>query len=227
MQPAPMYLIQPRLVTRKEWYATMDDAENPRFSFELKGPASWPSDKKQWHFKEVPGARLVRDKFFALQSPSDALSLFNEYGPWHVTEEYGTTADSITWTQLLNEQDFFRKALTRQEGESDVREFIKRLYMSWSPKLELSAVPCTICAVCPDIKEAIRATIRLDLDTGIPWRRCKLKDCHKLFPVPGAREKLYCESRHAHLASMRSMREEAKTKSNGGKRPRSSKRRSA
>ena len=58
--------------------------------------------------------------------------------------------------------------------------------------------------------DAILATVYVDKLRGLELQVCALKECNETFEKQSDHGKLYCSNYHAHLASIRRKRAEAK-----------------
>jgi hypothetical protein len=66
--------------------------------------------------------------------------------------------------------------------------------------------------------DAILATVYVDHLNGINFERCALSDCNRLYEMTSKHERQYCTPEHAHKASVRRRRAEAKPLANIGER---------
>lgn len=85
------------------------------------------------------------------------------------------------------------------------RERAKRARGNVEGKQNLVAEILPTCTL-----NAILATIYVEKLRGIEIQVCALKECNETFPVESSHGKAYCSNYHAHLASVRRKRAEAK-----------------
>lgn len=133
---------------KRRWLVEMSGGEDPVFTFRRDGWRPWrevnQEEQLAWHQTEReildqvvwPAAVnpwLMRERFFAIKEPIDALSFFREFGLWrykrHDCDDHSIkfqpawTSDSegeplqVTFDQLANQRNFFEDALS--EGPSE------------------------------------------------------------------------------------------------------------
>jgi hypothetical protein len=66
-----------QLVIEHRWRVRMSGDPDPVFSFECLGVRAKPKRVDAW---------IVRERFFAIKTPDDALEFFKEFGPWSLDE---------------------------------------------------------------------------------------------------------------------------------------------
>jgi hypothetical protein len=193
------------LESHYEWEVVMQKEDDPVFSFVLPPVPRHRID---------PGRFIepfaMREQFFGIKTAEDVLTFFQEYGPYQLATPLDTTAVSVTLSSVLWHRDFYLDALLRPiesgkvySGES-VGVGLMDMYLWQNLQMELTIrQPMQALVPCKDVQDALRASIFLDWQRAMPWRRCMREDCGMPFEVPSRRAKIYCSQECAHLQSVR------------------------
>jgi hypothetical protein len=134
----------------ESWLVEMGEGDDPVFSFkpEFPGPypglsaieAMSPEDHERYLASPVQlDPWLMREKFFRIDDPTDALEFFKEYGIWQfcglngdqssesTPQELGNqkrNPSPIRFSELIYQRNFFEEALNTKPSEWQRRAFI-------------------------------------------------------------------------------------------------------
>jgi hypothetical protein len=199
----------PVLQTCEEWQITLQPQDDPMFAFVLPPhPPGWRRNETTTQNRRLRenDPFIVRARFFEIETPNDALTFFQDFGP------YSTDLIRMEFSGVKQQQAFYRDALLnrpiRHEEKPfnpDDEESFYDYYLWGNLPVELIfQQPMKAIAICKDVEAALRATVFLDRLRGLPWRACARPDCGRPFELPPRRLKLYCSAECAHLQSVRS-----------------------
>jgi hypothetical protein len=156
------------LSTYQHWKVEMSNDPDPVFSFALEpnrlirreDGSFWGN----WLDKREKDAHEVRERFFTIENPEQALAFFRDFGPWRVDELWGKRADPISFSQIKEKLRFYENAIVNKD-ESD--------NLSFSAEFR-EKQQCWLVA-CKDVLACVRTTVILDRASR--WRWCERKDC--------------------------------------------------
>jgi hypothetical protein len=206
--------ITPYLDLHYEWETTMGKGKDPEFSFALpRGPERRIDSGR---FKD---AFAMRERFFAIEKPEDALEFFREFGPYKLHKLVTTSTalptkfSTIRWFQDQYLRHLLRPLETdRVHTGNALADVLGQMHCEQNLPMELRfSQPMRAEVRCQDVQEALRATVFLDRLRALPWRSCARVDCGKPFEVTSKRGKIYCSYNCAHLASVRAYNGRPKT----------------
>jgi hypothetical protein len=212
--------IHPALETRREWEAKLNEEPDPAISFVFRNqPAELDQEGwVRWHappFRQEEAFEL-REEFFSIKTPDDALRFYQRYGPHQIQKHLDLVARPVKFSDVLRTRDFYIHALfersidnLRQNYVGDsLEDGLQNIYLWQNLSIELVfRQPMSAIVRCKDVEDALRATVFLDRLRGMPWKRCAREDCGKPFEVSSKRMKLYCSTECAHLQSVRDYNE--------------------
>jgi DNA-directed RNA polymerase subunit RPC12/RpoP len=133
------------LFLKKPWLVKMSDEDDPVFTFVRDGWLPWKKLNKTEKDAFVRGDEgaimyptatdpwLMREQFFSIEKPEDALSFFREFGLWRFsrgdgddssikfqlswTEDFERAPLPLSFSELLYQRDFFESALSHGPSE--------------------------------------------------------------------------------------------------------------
>ena len=202
----------------------------PCFFFELvpedgrRGYRTFPGDPLR---PAVADLSEVRQRFFAIRTPQEALEFFTAYGPFVVrplqkngSKRGAVAAHTIKWSQLQDARVFFEEALLASHFTVEKMNMPNMQYLLQELELHLDFFkPEQLISWCYDVSDAIRVSVFLDKVDAFPWRRCARADCRNLFKITTKHEKSYCSTKCSTLLRVRE--HHAKVRAlNAGKLPR-------
>jgi hypothetical protein len=204
-------LIEGLLRTFSDWQVSMSRDADPEFSFSL-APARQLEGGGIENELRVCDVFELRDEFFVVRTPEQALAFLQAFGPFQLKEQFGNVAAPIRFSKLMEWRDRYQDALVRStenihrrySGDQQIAEFITNLYL-WQPQnIEVPfGQPPRGRIACKDIEDSLRAAVFLDRLLGdIQWQNCAREDCRIPFRLAGKRT-LYCSTDCAHLQAAR------------------------
>lgn len=166
----------------------------------------------------------VRARFFEIQTPTDGLRFFKQYGIYgreHRIEfnyvEALSFADLQRWQELLKEcqltePDQWHMLIKKYTILRNVNDILK------APEIMVGLEsPITIRLHCDCARDAVMAAIYLDKLANVRSSMCKRPDCSVVFNHESRHPRYYCSNECAHLMAVRSSRER-KSHEKAGKR---------
>jgi hypothetical protein len=204
------------LRVQREWRVSSSRGDNPEFTFQRE-------NRLEYHWVD---AFEVRSEFLAIQSPGDALRLFQNYGPFQLAndmEQEGKKhrtahAQAVTWSAIQKAQKEFEEALVADsipQRKAWLYDFVfgRPIVLEWSfrsmvprsasgHRYTAEGMDDAAVAECDDIVDALRVSIFLSRKSGFGWSRCVRKGCNQVFERTTRRQKLYCSPECAHLQAV-------------------------
>jgi hypothetical protein len=174
------------LLSTRNWRVMMSEhTADPVFIFMLernrvirrKDGSFWGS----WLDKCEADAQQVRERFFRAKTPEQALTFFQDFGPYHVNEFWGKQAGQISFSKLTAQRRFYEDALVDKKywnkplKDKDAEP--AWMFLRQNLKLELRLQPPILVAPCKDVAECLRSTVFLDHLSGETWLRCANPEC--------------------------------------------------
>jgi hypothetical protein len=205
------------LRVREEWQVSMNQADDPEFSFARGKEVAFPSATVR-----TEDAFDVRDDFLSILSPEDALRFFEQYGPFQykpdkisgTKEGKGARPERVKWSVVEQAKVDFEEALVKP-GIPTRKAWLYTLIFETplALKLPFRAVTPELSRIshwkddaaiarCDDVVDALRASIFLSRMRGFKWSRCARQGCNRLFEQTTKRQKLYCRPGCAHLQAV-------------------------
>lgn len=177
--------IHPALETMSAWEARMNEEPDPVISFVIRNNPAEMDENGEVRWQSFPirmaEAFKLRDEFFAIKTPDDALSFFQSYGPYQVGKPLDLVSKPIRFSQILQRRDFYSHALFERSIDNirknysgdDFAEGLANTYLWQNLSIELLFLqPMNAIVRCKDVEDALRATVFLDRLRGMPWKRC-------------------------------------------------------
>lgn len=183
-------LVIPRLIIPRGWSAAIVGQD---FSFAFHGTRAGNQHLDPYE---------AREKFLAIETPKQALSFFNRFGPFEVQSGMlgvdlpsgaAGVAPTLSFEALRTHQDLYQKALlnpkrwmtgnrnfdmTQETGVEGFRELV-RLNFRRRPKLTIEpGPPPSLLMESAHVSQAIYATIYLDWLRGLKSVKCS--QCGKI-----------------------------------------------
>ncbi len=182
--------VQPRLYTYSGWTVKMSAEADPLFTFCLKRRIVHNEDGTfGLPRKNECAAHVVRDRFFAISTPHEALRFFQVFGPYFVNELLGDKALTIRFSILKKKRDAYSEALvngTYWEGPPDyLQDDLDPEDWDWFMRRPLKAelirasglAPAAVVPICKDVAACLRSAVYLDSLCVTKRARCANPSC--------------------------------------------------
>ena len=182
--------VQPFLHTFADWTVKMSAEADPLFTFCLKRRIVHNEDDTFGLPRKTDSpAQVVRDRFFGISTPDEALKFFCEFGPYFVNELLGDEAPTIRFSVLKKKRDGYGEALvngTYWEGPPDyLHDDLDPVDWDWFLRRPLKAdlirasglALAAVVPVCKDVASCLHSTVYLDSLCGTKRARCANPSC--------------------------------------------------
>ena len=191
------------------------DHSDPVYSFSGRrknvgvDQAGWSGET--WRTRDY-NAFEVREDFFQIREPREALAFLRRYGPWYRKPDL--EVPSIQFSALIREREFYEDSLLNKDPlginedphiirtislDEAVAEAVEQARLWYNLPMEMVfQQPPVVIVKCQDAVDAVRAAIFLDKLDQLPWKRCAREGCRKLFQIGSQPNKKFCGPKCSH-----------------------------
>jgi hypothetical protein len=222
--------VVPILSTYEGWKVSISDDPDQEFTFSLRSFGSRIVRNKDDTFdlphKIEVDACLVRDRFFAISTPDEALRFFQEFGPYFLAERLAQQAPPVRFSWLMKKRRLYEEALVNKKywdrsakespDDPDAEEWSSYLRQPLQAEIMRSSGGHSqvLHISCKDIAACLRSTVFLDTLSGTERGRCARVGCPTPLFQRTRKTKKYCSRECEELQKKRNQRQPPKAQKN-------------